>query len=74
MCSSDLAWRGNLDELRAMAARLLAYVEHPTLRTAAEALGIRRQTLAQHLDRVGVPTLDRGDRERDGWRPRVSRG
>jgi hypothetical protein len=68
------AWRGNLDELRAMAARLLAYVEHPTLRAAAEALGIRRQTLAQHLDRVGVPTLDRGDREQDGWRPRVSRG
>lgn len=25
---------------------------------------MRRQTLAKHLDRVGVPIFDRGDRER----------
>lgn len=56
-------WRGNFDELRAMAVRLLAYVEHPSLRRAARALGVRHQTLGQHLTRIGVPILDQSDRD-----------
>lgn len=55
-------WRGNFDELRAMAARLLAYVEHRTLHGAACALGVRRQTLSQHLLRIGVWSGDRSAR------------
>jgi hypothetical protein len=56
-------WRGNLDELRAAAARLLAYATHPSLRRAAQALGVRHQTLSAHLARMGVPILDQAERE-----------
>lgn len=56
-------WRYNFDDLRAAAPRLLAYLEQPSLRRAAQALGVRHQTLAQHLHRMGVPILDQADRE-----------
>jgi len=56
-------WRGNFDELRAMAVRLLAYVEHSSLRRAARALGVRHQTLSRHFTRIGVPIIDQADRE-----------
>ena len=57
------AWPNNLDELAEQAPRLLACLEHSTLRAAADALGVTRQTLGQHLDRLGVamvPARDRG--------------
>ncbi|MBK9032148.1 MAG: FHA domain-containing protein [Myxococcales bacterium] len=47
-------WPGNLDELYEHAPRLLAYLEHGTLRAAAAALGVRHQTLAGHLERLGL--------------------
>lgn len=47
-------WPGNLDELHHQSRRLLALLEHRTLKAAARALGIRRQTLTGHLDRLGV--------------------
>jgi len=56
-------WRGNFDELRAMAVRLLAYVEHRSLRRAAQSLGVRHQTLSRHLNRIGVPVVDQADRD-----------
>ena len=56
-------WPQNLDELFDHAPRLLAFLSHPTLRSAAEALGVTRQTLTQHLDRLGVPTRLRRDHQ-----------
>ena len=56
-------WPGNLDELHQQSPRLLALLEHPTLRAAAQALGIRRQTLSGHLARLGlVITRQEGER------------
>jgi DNA-binding NtrC family response regulator len=56
------AWPNNLDELFDQAPRLLACLTHPTLRRAAEALGVTRQTLTQHLDRLGVAMVAAADR------------
>ena len=56
-------WPNNLDELVEQAPRLLACLMHSTLRGAAASLGVTRQTLGQHLDRLGVamvPARDRG--------------
>ena len=47
-------WPRNLDSLRESAPRLLALVEHRTIRAAAAALGLTRQALASALDRLGV--------------------
>jgi hypothetical protein len=55
-------WPGQLDELRANAARLLAYLDHRSLQAAARALGITRQTLAGHFARIGMPTQRAGER------------
>ena len=57
------SWPGNLDELHQQSPRLLALLEHPTLRAAAQALGIRRQTLSGHLARLGL-TITRQEGER----------
>ena len=57
------AWPNNLDELAEQAPRLLACVEHSTLRAAADSLGVTRQTLGQHLDRLGVAMVPARDRE-----------
>jgi FHA domain len=46
-------WPGNFDELREHSRRLLVYLEHGGLRPAASALGIKHQTLAAHLARIG---------------------
>ena len=56
------AWPNNLDELFEQAPRLLACLMHPTLRRAAEALGVTRQTLTQHLDRLGVAVVSAAER------------
>ena len=45
-------WPGNLDALRAHAPRMLAVARHGSVRAAARALGITRQTLDAHLERV----------------------
>lgn len=58
---AEHTWPGNLDELHRQSRRLLALLEYPSLRAAAHSLGIRRQTLSGHLDRLGV----RLGRERD---------
>ena len=55
-------WPNNLDELCEQAPRLLACLTHPTLRSAAASLGITRQTLGQHLDRLGVALVPAGAR------------
>jgi hypothetical protein len=47
-------WPRNLDSLRESAPRLLALVEHGTIRAAAAALGLTRQALASALGRLGV--------------------
>ena len=57
------SWPRNLDELRAMATRILAYTMHPSLRRAARSLGVKHQTLAAHLRRIGVEIIDQADRE-----------
>lgn len=56
-------WPGQIDELRAHAPRLLAYHQRGGLRAAARALGVTHQTLAGHLNRIGVPIRDQVDRE-----------
>lgn len=56
-------WPRGLDELRQQAARIVAYLTHPSLRRAAAALGIAHQSLAAHLRRIGVVILDQADRE-----------
>ncbi len=47
-------WPRNLDELREYAPRLLALQRHGKVSAAARSLGITRQTLSQHMERVGV--------------------
>jgi hypothetical protein len=47
-------WPRNLDSLREAAPRLLALIEHGTIRAAAAALGLTRQALASALGRLGV--------------------
>ena len=47
------AWPRNLDELFAQSVRLHALLEHGSVRKAAAALGITRQTLDDHLARLG---------------------
>ncbi len=47
-------WPGNLDERPKQSRRLLALLEHPSIRAAARSLGIRRQTLSGHLERLGL--------------------
>ena len=56
-------WRRNLDELREQSARILAYSMHPSLRRAARELGVKHQTLAGHLRRIGVEIIQQTDRE-----------
>ena len=56
------AWRRNLAELYEQSPRLLAYLEHGTLRAAAAALGIKHQTLAAHFKRIGFPIVERMER------------
>lgn len=53
------AWPLDLDELRAHAPRLLALHQYGGLRAAARHLGVKHQTLSQHLERIGVPVPDR---------------
>lgn len=57
------AWPHNLDELRAHAARLLAFVEHGSVRRAAAALGIKHQSLSGHFARIGFPVPNAADRD-----------
>ena len=47
------AWPRNLDELFAQSVRLHALLEHGSVRLAAAALGVTRQTLDDHLARLG---------------------
>lgn len=56
-------WPRNLEELYDQAPRLLAYQQRGGLRPAAAALGIRHQTLAQHLARLGFPIVPQRERE-----------
>lgn len=51
---TETTWPRNLDSLREAAPRLLAILEHGTLRAAAASLGITRQSLASSLARLGV--------------------
>lgn len=67
---ADHAWPRGLDELREQARRLLAYVEHGSLRAAADALGIRRQTLAGHFLRIGYTTPTADERDELAWQAR----
>lgn len=57
-------WPHNLEELYAHAPRLLAYLMHGGLRPAAAALGMRHQTLAEHLRRLGIALASLPDRDR----------
>lgn len=67
---ADHAWPRGFDELREQARRLLAYVEHGSLRAAADALGIRRQTLAGHFLRIGYTTPTADERDELAWQAR----
>ena len=57
------SWPRNLDELRAHAGRLLAFVEHGSVRRAAAALGMRHQSLSGHYARIGFAVPDVAERE-----------
>lgn len=48
-------WPRGVEELREHSPRILAYLEHGTLRDAAAALGVAHQTLAKHFQRIGLP-------------------
>lgn len=48
------SWPGNFDDLRRNVNRLLALIEHPSLRGAARALGISAPTLQEALRRIGL--------------------
>lgn len=56
-------WTRNFDELREASPKLLAYLEHRTLRGAAAALGISHQALSKYFQRIRFPTATYGDLE-----------
>lgn len=47
-------WPGNFDDLRRNTKRLLALIEHKTLRGAARALGVSAPALSEALHRIGL--------------------
>lgn len=61
------AWPRNFDELREQSRRLLAVLEHGSLRPTARALGIRHQTLVGHFRRIGF-WMDESFEDRRGSR------
>jgi DNA-binding PucR family transcriptional regulator len=48
-------WPDNFEDLRRNARQILAYIEHDgNVSAAARALGVRRQSLAERLERIGL--------------------